>query len=316
MNTYIVTSNAPVNAANQFIPKSYLESYTNTYVNQQVSGEQPYPPIISSLIACYSLYTWTDVIIRSGLATVNYWYLSAGNASSACYFTLSGDNANRPTLSDRSGLPGHCLNFSGGQGLFTKTLDARTFYGTTNLSSFTCFVVMKYNVNNANATPKQACISFDGGSYGKAFYAVDDRDGSTTGNVSKGPALFVGTWNGYVKRFRDYNGTPIQLPGNTWYLVMFSYTPGMDGDSTVANAYLDGHHVVVNWPCIAQDGAAYGSLGCQNSSTQTATNDFFNGQISEVVFYSRALTNNERLSVEKYLKNKWQLPFSYNGYTN
>ena len=105
MNTYIVTSNAPVNAANQLIPKSYLESYTNTYVNHQVSGEQSYPPIISSLIACYSLYTWTDVIIRSGLVTVNYWYLSAGNASSACYFTPSGTDTNRPTLSNRPGLP-------------------------------------------------------------------------------------------------------------------------------------------------------------------------------------------------------------------
>ena len=53
MGNNIVTSNAQVTNYSQLVPKSYI------------SGEQLYPPILTSLVACYSLYTWTDVIIRT-----------------------------------------------------------------------------------------------------------------------------------------------------------------------------------------------------------------------------------------------------------
>jgi len=42
-------------------------------------------------------------------------------------------------------------------------------------------------------------------------------------------------------------------------------------------------------------------MGCGNSSTQTPDREYFDGQISEVIFYSRVLTNNERMMVENYL---------------
>ena len=79
-------------------------------------------------------------------------------------------------------------------------------------------------------------------SFGKAFYAVDNRDNSTEATTTYGPALFVGTNNGYVRRFRNNNGTgtPIQLAGNTWYLISFYYGPGISRDHFVANAYVDG----------------------------------------------------------------------------
>ena len=66
-----------------------------------------------------------------------------------------------------------------------------------------------------------------------------------------------GANNGYVRKFRNNNGTgtPIQLAGNTWYLISFSYGPGISRDHFVANAYVDGKRSVADFPCIAQDGA-------------------------------------------------------------
>ena len=63
---------------------------------------------------------------------------------------------------------------------------------------------------NSSATGREACISFDPPSFGKAFYAVDNRDNSTEATTTYGPALFVGTSNGYVRRFRNNNGTGSQ----------------------------------------------------------------------------------------------------------
>jgi len=54
-------------------------------------------------------------------------------------------------------------------------------------------------------------------------------------------------------------------------------------------------------------------MGCGNSSTQTPDREFFDGQISEVIFYSRVLSNNEINLVENYLKYKYILPFTYTG---
>jgi len=68
MGNNIVTSNAQVTNYNQLVLKSYI------------SGEQLYPPIITSLVACYSLYT-LDTEINVGMASVNYWYQSAGNSN-------------------------------------------------------------------------------------------------------------------------------------------------------------------------------------------------------------------------------------------
>ena len=57
--------------------------------------------------------------------------LSAGNSNAGYYFTPSGNNANRPKLIDRDGgsAPGFALNFTGGQGLFTKGLNAQEWNG-------------------------------------------------------------------------------------------------------------------------------------------------------------------------------------------
>ena len=115
MNNMKVTSNAQVTLYNQLVPKSYI------------SAEYLYPPIITSLVACYSLYTWQDVIIKTGLSIVNYWYQSAGNSNAGYYYTPSGNNANRPTLfaRDEGNSPGYAPNFTGGQGLLSNPLTHR-----------------------------------------------------------------------------------------------------------------------------------------------------------------------------------------------
>jgi len=128
---------------------------------------------------------------------------------------------------------------------------------------------MKYNKPNSAATGREACISFDTPSFGKAFYAVDNRDNSTEPTTTYGPSLFIGTNNGYGRKFRNNKGTgtPIQLAGNTWYLISFSYEPRGNGGQFVANAYVDGRRTIADYPYVTQDGAAFGSMGCGNSST-------------------------------------------------
>ena len=56
---------------------------------------------------------------------------------------------------------------------------------------------MKYNKPNSAATGREACISFDPPSFGKAFYAVDNRDNSMDPTTTHGPALFVGANQGF-----------------------------------------------------------------------------------------------------------------------
>ena len=105
------------------MPKSYI------------SGEQLYPPIVTSLVACFSLGMMSP----------------------------SGNNANRPTLftRDDGNIPGYALSFAGGQGLFIKSLNAQGWNGIGNIAIFTCFIVTKYNKPNSAATGREACISFD-----------------------------------------------------------------------------------------------------------------------------------------------------------
>ena len=86
---------------------------------------------------------------------------------------------------------------------FTKSLNAQGWNGIGNIATFTCFIVMKYNKPNSAATGREVCISFDPPRFGKAFYAVDNRDNSTEPTTTYGPSLFVGTSNGYVRRFRN-----------------------------------------------------------------------------------------------------------------
>jgi len=49
-------------------------------------------------------------------------------------------------------LPGYALNFTGGQGLFIKSLNAQGWNGIGNIAVFTSFIVMKYN--SAGLNPK------------------------------------------------------------------------------------------------------------------------------------------------------------------
>ena len=55
----------------------------------------------------------------------------------------------------------------------------------------------------------------------------------------------------------------------------------------VYNKYFSSEYTVVSdYPYVAQDGAAFGSMGCGNSSIQTPDREFFDGQISKVTFKS------------------------------
>ena len=260
------------------------------------------------MAACFSCYDNTGIHVYNDGKLV-YWISLAGNISSASYNCAASATA-RPSITNET--VGKSLNFSGSQGLISNYLNI-TYTG--NLFTLTCFVLLKYNIANTSATSMQTGISFDAGSYGRCFQAVDNRDGTSTSNSTYGPALFVGTTDGYVKRFRNNNGTgtPIQLAANTWYLVMFSYTPSETEYCFMANAYVDGKKVINNQRCYDQSGVLYGSIGCKNSSTIGFPENGFNGRIAEVLFYSRGLNDNERIKVETYFKNKWDLPFSYTG---
>jgi hypothetical protein len=51
------------------------------------------------------------------------------------------------------------------------------------------------------------------------------------------------------------------------------------------------------------------ALNIASSSTGTR-NNFFDGNISEIIIFDRALKNYERQNIEKYLSQKWQIPLS------
>lgn len=54
------------------------------------------------------------------------------------------------------------------------------------------------------------------------------------------------------------------------------------------------------------------SIGCLGNYNGAGSRvDYFNGDVGEIIIYSRALNSEERKAVEKYLSQKWQIALSY-----
>ncbi len=86
---------------------------------------------------------------------------------------------------------------------------------------------------------------------------------------------------------------------NTYSSWIFS-----NGATTPARLYINGVQVATDTTFLPQD--LKGNLSIGQKYTGGATTDF-SGRISEVIIYTRAVTDSERQAVEQYLKLKWGL---------
>jgi hypothetical protein len=83
----------------------------------------------------------------------------------------------------------------------------------------------------------------------------------------------------------------------------------VDGYSTITS-YLNGAATSTTSVSVAD--RLTKSLSALNiaSSTAGSRNNFFDGNIGEIIIFDRALKNYERQNIEKYLSQKWQIPLS------
>jgi len=86
---------------------------------------------------------------------------------------------------------------------------------------------------------------------------------------------------------------------NTYSSWIFS-----NGATTPARLYINGAQVATDTTFLPQD--LLSNLAIGQKYTGPATTDF-SGNVSEVIIYTRALTDSERQAVEQYLKLKWGL---------
>jgi len=83
----------------------------------------------------------------------------------------------------------------------------------------------------------------------------------------------------------------------------------VDGYSTITS-YLNGK--ATSTTSVSAGDRLTKSLSSLNiaSSSISARNNFFDGNIGEIIIFDRALKNYERQNIEKYLSQKWQIPLS------
>lgn len=199
------------------------------------------------------------------------------------HFT-QGNNSKQPTYTS-SGLAGKAVvSFNGSASQFMTSakqdLSGVNFFanGTNN---FTTFVLAKTTQNSGD----QTFIGKAGGWGGSATYAMGMDSsgnfqqvirGTKAGNSTPGSSLFTLHETRLTGSLHEYFVNCIKRSGH----------------SSIGNAGLQSNDVVIG-------------------ATNSGNSSFLTGSIAEVLVFNRALTDSERISVEKYLMTKWLVKQGY-----
>ena len=233
-----------------------------------------------------NLQLWFDATkITSADATkISSWSDLSGNQYDAAQAT----SGSQPTynLNKQNGLP--CVTFDGSTSFMSITSGLGI---TANIAGASTFVALKhnttgavnrvvFNIATASGTTNRVNIAKN---TANKFSTVTRRT-DTTGNITNASTRTV-----VANEFVIHNVINNYLGGT-----IFQYLDNTQDPSSSNNYAASGNTTNSN------SGFMY--IGCDND---TPTIDFFSGDIGEIIFYNKALSDAERTSVHLYLKRKW-----------
>lgn len=193
---------------------------------------------------------------------------SANNASQSY-------SAYRPTYCPDSGNGSGAVTFAAGNVIMSNT--SRAISGN---SSFTCFAALKYN---GTANPSNNQFIFWNG--------LDNNTGGY-GMWLDSSSHLSASWGFYDSRVTDTDA----VVGGQWYIFTTRYGGG--SHQAWVNGTLKGS------PSKSNSNMTGGGMSVGNKLP--APTQGFNGDIQEMIVYTRALTDVERSGVESYLATKYQ----------
>lgn len=214
----------------------------------------------------------TDSEADNGLA-VTTWYDI--NPTSTQKNNFSGSSSARPfyTTNCMNSLP--CLRFDGSD-------DLMTFDGTSMVNSDYTVIIVEQRRNNASSN----------------FFIA--------GNVhAVNQMLHLGyrtnTSLTFAQIGNDFDMTVAAYSSPTPKIHVFRYS-----SANGKNHYLNGAVTLNNSSTEAKTGlSAYSGARIGSATFDGPSNVFFNGDISEVIIFTRAITTEERQSIQTYLGKKW-----------
>lgn len=243
------------------------------YSNTVSATTLSFPSDITNLVAWWS----ADSGVTTSGGLITQILDRSGNG-----FTITSDSGERPALitNELNSLP--VMRFSG----LDNILRSASNIGITGSSQRTMIVVTKSTFSTT-----QFVCGFGTSGTGQSFAGTLNPGAETS-------IAFTGVRRGVT------NGL------NTWHILSFIFPNG----STSSNdgiIFRNGVSLsLTNTSGTAQTvntGAAPFAIG---AALPTSTSSFFNGDVAEVILYSKALSNGERESVEQYLANKYGIALS------
>lgn len=135
------------------------------------------------------------------------------------------------------------------------------------------------------------------------------------GGVSSGTYDFFGYYNSLDTLRTGFDGG-----GNG----ALNYTTRNDGQKIVistvrsagtANTFVNGYQIQTNGTVNANSDSGINRLGI-GANTYLSGTQPYKGYICEIIIYNRALTSAERRQIERYLTNKWRIPFLQSSLSN
>ena len=188
--------------------------------------------------------------------------------------TATPRHADRPPAVVGNALNGHAvIRFDGTDQTLMATIDI----GPARMPEGTIVTVIRSTT--ADASPLRKVYGNDNGGYDRAV-GLDDRGGD------KNFTLFKGS---YVEGY-------FQIQPDTTYIVVDQYSPREFSGWVNGNAALT--KIEADWQDDALPNLYIGGTG-------TVYNEFWSGDLAEIIVYSRKLDDAERVQVEDYLGQKY-----------
>jgi prepilin-type N-terminal cleavage/methylation domain-containing protein len=242
--------------------------------------------------------SFDDIETQDG-STVTNWY-DINPQSISKIIATQATIANKPIYKDNSlnGLP--TLSFDGAASFLKATINPPTLFGYSQ--GGTVFLVF-----NANTTAAQRFLVMQP----VTNCANNIEIGLTTGNQAQGN---FGIHSGCNHASVTPAGTIVVNQPTIISLVMLTspITSGSTantliyqngGNPLALNADVSGYNFGLNGTYAT--GTAPFHIGARDSVNNGAIDGYFSGQIAEIVIFTRALKNEERIAVQAYLGKKW-----------
>jgi prepilin-type N-terminal cleavage/methylation domain-containing protein len=252
------------------------------------------------------IYLWYDAIMEKSLnetetsegVQISSWFDLNPQVSSGRIDVVQTDNARKPTYASKgiNGLP--ALYFNGSYFLRTVS-NVMPIFGSGSAT-----LIMVFNADFVNGQrfmfmhPISNCAK--NAEIGIAVANV------TTGNFGVHSGCAIGTVT---------NGNVVSVNQPTIISILFLRSPLNPGTTANIKIYKNGG---AELPLVGSSGSytssmggAYGNslspliIGLRDDANNGGYNSGFVGDIGEIVAFSRSISDEERISVEKYLGKKW-----------